>query len=280
VSENEPATQQVLSDEVLRKVGRNLLLFQQIESLLKLLLANHRIHTTTDGPTAGHERRRNKIQKQMMGLLVEQYVDDILSDAGETPPESIDPSVLSITTTFSINGDLEFCESQRANLKLMVDERNDLVHHFLPRWRPDSPDHLTDAATYLDKQREKILPLLEHLKSVSDSLRDASQILANFLASDECERQLELFWLQDSLLVNRLRDIASQIRRPDGWAYLAHAGKLVRIHEQDAVKNMKERYGHSTLKKLLIASELFDVFDETLSTGGFRTLYRVRQDRA
>lgn len=275
----EQSAQQALSDEVLRKIGRNLLLFQQIESQLKLLLANHRVKSTADGLTVDHERRRDKVQKQMMGLLVEQYVDDILSDAGEAPPEPIEQPLLSVTTTFSISGDSEFYESQRTNMKLMVDERNDLVHHFLPRWRPESLDHLADAVLYLDKQRERILPMLEHLKSVSESMRNAHQIMANFLASDECERHLELLFLQDSSLVSLLRDIASQTRRPDGWAYLAHAGNLARTHERDAVENMKERYGHSTLRKLLVASDLFDVFDETLSTGGFRTLYRVRQDR-
>lgn len=274
----EQTAQQALGDEVLRKIGRNLLLFQQIESLLKLLLANRRVQSTADGLTADHERRRDRVQKQMMGLLVEQYVDDILSDAGEAPPEPTESTVLSITSTFSISGDREFCESQRVNMKLMVDERNDLVHHFLPRWRPDSLNRLTDAASYLDKQREKILPMLEHLKSVSESMRNAHKNMADFLASEECERHLELLFLQNSSLITLLRDIASQIRRPDGWAYLAQAGKLVRIHERDAVENMKERYGHGTLKELLVASDLFDLFDEPLPSGGFRTLYRVRQE--
>lgn len=48
------------------------------------------------------------------------------------------------------------------------------------------------------------------------------------------------------------------------------------IYEPDAVTRMEERYGHSTLKQLLIASELFDVLDEPLSNGGFRTIYRVK----
>jgi len=65
-------------------------------------------------------------------------------------------------------------------------------------------------------------------------------------------------------------------RAPTGWAYLARAGQIARIHESDEVTQIKERYGHSTLKQLLIASELFDVLDEPLSKGGFRTLYRVK----
>jgi len=40
---------------------------------------------------------------------------------------------------------------------------------------------------------------------------------------------------------------------------------------------LKERYGFGTLKKLLIACETFEVYDEPLANGTFRTLYRVRR---
>ena len=40
------------------------------------------------------------------------------------------------------------------------------------------------------------------------------------------------------------------------------------------MKSIKERYGFKTLKKLLVGCETFDVFDETLSNGRFRTLYK------
>lgn len=61
-------------------------------------------------------------------------------------------------------------ESQRADLELMVRERNDLVHHLLPRWHPGSLEHMTVASAYLDQQREKVLPMFEHLKSVAKSM--------------------------------------------------------------------------------------------------------------
>ena len=36
------------------------------------------------------------------------------------------------------------------------------------------------------------------------------------------------------------------------------------------------RYGHATLKRLLVAAALFDVFDEPLPGSGSRTIYRLR----
>lgn len=262
-----------LSDEVLRKIGRNVLLFQEIEGMLKLLVANHRADGTSTDIVERHQQRSEKIQKQTMGSLVGQYSDDILSDAGESTKEPEDVTQVWMSFSFTTTGDSEFYESQRANMQLMVGERNDLIHHFLPRWQPDSIEHMTTASTYLDQQHEKVLPMFEHLNFVTKSM----QMTATALASVEFTRQLELVWLQHSPLVSLLRDVANQGARPDGWTYLAHAGRVARIRESEDVENMKERYGYPTLKGLLIASELFDVLDEPLPNGGFRTLYRVKK---
>jgi hypothetical protein len=274
MDENDIAShKKALSDEVLRNIGRNVLLFQQIEAMLKFLLANHCVNGTTADIVERKKQRSEQVQKQTMGTLVGQYSDDILSDAGEPTHEPEDVTQAWMSFTFTITGDIDFYESVRADMQQMVDERNKLIHHFLPRWQPDSVEHLTSAALYLEQQREKVLPILEHLKSVTESMQKTHRMMA----SDEIACQFELLFLQHSPLVALLLDIASQKGRTDGWTYLAHAGRLAHIHESDAVMHMKERYGHSTLKRLLIASELFDVRDEPLPNGGFRTIYREKK---
>ena len=266
-----------LSDEVLRRIGRNVLLFQQIEGLLKFLVANHRADGNTSNFNARQQQRTEKVQKQMMGNLVEQYADGILTDAGEPSPEPEDLTQAWMSFRFSTPSDINFYESQRADMKRMVDERNDLIHHFMPRWQPDSVEFMCEAAAYLDEQRARVLPMFEHLSAVSKSMVDTRQSLAAFLASTEGQHQFELTWLQHSSLATLLREVAMQNARGDGWAYLANAGRIARIQEPDAVTHMKDRYGHSTLKRLLVATELFDVFDEPLPSGGFCTLYRMKQ---
>lgn len=266
----------ILGDEVLRKIGRNVLLFQQIEGLLKFLVANHH----SDGSSTDFAERRREwveaVQGMTMGVLKQHYTDGILSDAGESTKEPEESAQSWISITFSLKAKSEFYNSQGASLKLMVNERNDLIHHFLPRWQPESLEHLAAATSYLDQQREKVLPMFEHLKSVAESMQETQQAMGDFLRSDQGKRQFELIWLQHSPLVTLLREMAIQKARPDGWTYLSHAGQLARIHEPDAVTRMEELYGHSTLKQLLIASELFDVLDELLSNESFRTIYRVK----
>jgi len=269
-------TNQSSRDDVLRKVGRNVLLFQQIEALLKFLVANHRGDGSTSNFQERQQQRTEKTYKQMMGKLVEQFTAGILSDAGEPTVEPEDLAEVWMSFTFTTSGDGEFYEAQRADMKRMVDERNDLIHHFLPRWQPDSPERMAEAANYLDEQRARVMPMFEHLRSVSKALIDVGQSMAAFMASEEGQRHFELLLLQHSPLVSVLKQVAEQKHRADGWAYLADGGRIAWLQEPEAVTHMKERQGHATLKKLALASDLFDVFDEPLPGGGYRTLYKAK----
>lgn len=260
-------------DEVFRRVGRNLLLFQQIEQLLKFVLTYHKAGGEPVDFKEKQQKRIDTINKTMLGNLVDKYGTEVLKDAGAEVPEEESP-VNWITFSFRISGDAEFIEAMRRAMKLMTEQRNELVHGFLPRWQPDSPEKLEETLVYLDTQREKVLPMNEHLRTTASHIQESWKKLPEFMASKEYRNLSEQIWLQASPLVSLLRDVASQIHRKDGWSYLAHAGNLANKELPEEVKNLNERYGFKTLKKLLIGSEMFDVFDEPLSEGRFRTLYK------
>jgi len=262
-------------DEVLRRIGRNLLLFQQIEHFLKFLLSRHKSGGTAETFKTNLQEQTEGISKKMLGELVKKYAAEVLQDAGEEVPEDESPADW-FTFSFRISGDTQFVESMRRDLKVMTDERNELVHHFLPRWHPDSPEKMAEALVYLDTQREKVLPMHEHLRSTIDHLQENGKKLLEFMASPEYRKQSDLMWLQASPLVSFLLEVTTKIHRKDGWCYLAHAGELAAKELSEELTNLKERYGFKTLKKLVIGSELFDVLDEILPGGGFRTLYRNR----
>lgn len=262
--------------EVLRRVGRNLLLFQQIEELLKFLLANHTGNGTVENIQERNKKRAESVNKQMLGNLVDKYGTDVLQDAGVETLDEENPDVPWMSFSFRISGNTEFVEAMRSDLKLMTEERNELVHHFLPHWQPEFADKLGETLFYLDAQREKVLPMHEHLRDTVNNMQATRKLLYDFMSSEEYERQAELMWLQASPLVELLREVASQIHRTDGWTYLSHAGQLANKNLPDDIRDLKERYGFGTLKKLLIACETFDVYDEPLANGTFRTLYRAR----
>ncbi len=261
-------------DEVFRRIGRNLLLFQHIEHLLKQLMASARIEGTLQSMQTKLDERRAKIQKQTLGQLAGQFVDDVLADAGERDgPENVDEAWFSFG--FSIQADSAFVEQHTAEMKAVVDARNDLIHHFLPRWSPASDDSTREALAYLDEQRARALPMRDRLLGFVNSVQSAAKAHAEFMTSPEGAREIELLWLRHSRLVLLLGEIAQKTPRADGWTVLASAGNILRQRAPEELEQIQERYGHRTLKKLMLATELFDIEEEPTPGGGARTVYRI-----
>lgn len=261
-------------DEVFRRIGRNLLLFQHIEHLLKQLMTSARLEGTLQSMQANFDERRTKIHRQTLGQLAGQFVGDVLADAGEREaPENVDEAWFSFS--FTIQTDSAFVEQHAAEMKAVVDARNDLIHHFLPRWSPASEDSTRAALAYLDDQRAKALPMRDRLQGFVNSLREAAKSHADYMSSPETAREMELQWLRHSRLVLLLGEVAQRTPRADGWTVLASAGHILRRQEPDELDHLLERYGHRTLKRLLLATELFDIEEEPTTGGGTRTIYRI-----
>lgn len=277
MNQEEALPPQKLQDEVLRKVGRNLLIFQQIEGLLKMILGKSKVQGYARELAIKQEQRINGIQKDMMGQLIKQYFDEVLSSSDEELPGPRAMAEPWLSCSFKITVDATFAENQLEASEIMREERNRLVHHFLSDWQSHSPEDLPLASNYLDKQREKILPVWVHLKSVAETMQQARRMQAEYMASDEFTQQFELLCLQQSQLIQLFCDIAMQIGRSDGWACLAHAGKLVHMQLSDDVVHSKLRYGHHSSKNQLIAPGLFEMWDKPLLNRRSRTFYRIRK---
>ena len=81
----------------------------------------------------------------MLGDLVEKHEVKVLQDAGEEVPEEENSETPWVSFAFHISCDTEFLEAMRRDLKLMTDERNQLVHGFPRRWHPSSPNRSGEA---------------------------------------------------------------------------------------------------------------------------------------
>ena len=261
-------------DEVLRQIGRNLLLFQQIEHLLKQLTSSARFEGTVASLQANLEDRRAKIHKQTMGQIAGQFVDDVLVDAGDRDaPENLNEVWFSFG--FTVQADSAFVEQHNAEMKAIVDARNDLIHHFLPRWSSESEESTREALTYLGEQRAQALPMRDRLLGLAKSFEEAAKAHAEYMASPEGVRQLALHVLRHRPLVLLLGELATKTDRTDGWMVLATAGNVIKQLEPEELEHLFERYGHRTLRKLLEATALFDIAEEPTQRGGTRTIYRI-----
>lgn len=103
-------------------------------------------------------------------------------------------------------------------------------------------------------------------------------MLEHFIASGEFEKCSKLLDLRQSELVACLIEIAKQSARPDGWVVLSNAAHIIRQEVPEEVAYLKERYGHKKLKRIMSATDYFDITEEPTDKGGIRVLYRIKPD--
>jgi hypothetical protein len=95
------------------------------------------------------------------------------------------------------------------------------------------------------------------------------------MATPEGARQFELQLLRHCRLIFLLGERATRTDRADGWTVLDKARSSIQEREPKELTDLFQRFGHRTLRKLLLASELFDIEEEPTPKGGTRTLYRI-----
>ena len=86
-----------------------------------------------------------------------------------------------------LEGGLESHEARKNALASIVDDRNDLIHHFLPQFNPNSLESCLESGQNLDRQRDKLLPEIELLRSQIVALQEGIKIVAESLDTSEEE---------------------------------------------------------------------------------------------
>lgn len=248
--------------------------------MLKLLITNGRMSGYMSELKENQERRAAAVHKQMMGNLVGQFVEKTLLSHEESCQSPLELKEPYISFSFTVDADAGFYESKRQALKSLVDARNDLIHHLLPRFNPDSIDSCLEIEQYLDQQRERLIPEYDFLKSLIEDFEEAKKIHADFLNSEEGIKQFELSCLQQSPIVALLLNISTQQPRSDGWTLLHVADPQIRRILPGEIEQLKHKWGYKTLKELMLASELFEILEEPTEKGVIRVLYRSKPELA
>ncbi len=264
------------ADEVLRRVGRNVVIFQQVEHLLKFLNTHARFHAPASKFSERFDKHAASIRNKSMGELAGKLVDTVLQqDSDDATPDVIDEAWFGFRFTIETNA--EFVERHAGEMQALVDRRNELVHHFLPRWQATVEGAADDVLEYLDAQREEAVRMLERLQGWARTVDAARKEHAAFFASDEGQREIDLLLVRSSRLVLMLGQIAMATPRQDGWTLLSSAGQLIKRDAPEELLDLRARFGQSNLKGVLLVAEIFDVADEPTAGGGSRPIYRINQ---
>ncbi len=262
------------TDEVLRRVGRNVVNFQYIEDLLKRLTAV----SVPTGPVttmaARVEKHAATVNASTMGILAGRLKDSVLTP----PPKRVAPVEIDeiwIGMHFSMKVDAEFVDLHDREMQALVDTRNDLIHNFLPRWHTAVKAGTARALEYLDSQHAEAMRMMARLRGWVQSMEEIRKQHVEFLASPEGEKHFEKEFLRQTRLVAMLGEIALKTARADGWAYLTTAYNWIRQEAPDELVELDTRFGLPNLKAVLLATEYFDVADEELPNGSKRVIYRI-----
>lgn len=168
-------------------------------------------------------------------------------------------------------------EERKEALKSLVEERNEFIHHLLPRLNSMSMDSWNELEQYLDLQRERVLPVLTQLQSEMRAIREGRKEMAEFINSEVDKKLYDFLFRPEGHLVTILYNEAVRATQNDGWIPLHSVGQLIRkIVNEEKESSIKE-CGYKTLKSLILATDLFDISEEPVAQGGARVSYRLKQ---
>lgn len=263
-------------DEVHRKIGRNMLMFQHMELMLKFLIANGQFSGSIDNLKENIERQNASVSKKTMGSLVGEFLESTHKEQEE--PEDIgELYTIHMSFNFRIDCDEVYYEKRKKKLAEIVSQRNDLVHHLLPRFNLQSIESCVEIEQYLDEQHKQLEPEVENLKRLIKSFQKTKKELFEYVASEEYWTEMRLSELRHSRLVMWLGQIAEKAARKDGWTYLNTAGQVLQTQQPEELANFKKLYGYKSLKEIILAPQLFDFMEEKTEKGGVRVMYRLKE---
>lgn len=255
--------------EILEKMGRNLLLFQRIEFVLKAIveLGQTTVSSEESGITAAPS---SSFAKQSLGLLKAWFAEKHCGEKVNTgdPKHEDDEAIVALGFNLGNNGLPD-------RLSEAVSERNHFVHHFLTDYRLASEEGRAKALADLDHMHERWAPLLKELVQLHERLREGFLAMFDFLRSPEGFNELRRPRVHETDLVKGLVRLGTEIADREGWtslgAAIRHAKLQVRKEDLDDLKL-------KSATELVAASGLFDIKVESAIEGRGRVFYRLLEE--
>ena len=190
----QPDPRENTRDEALRRIGRNVVNFQKIEMLLKLLV----ICGSAEGTVESFEWKQTKasesIRKKSLGQLTDALHKDIYAPALDLDYEPADPTKISMAFRLKLEVDAETANAQKAELKALVAERNRLIHHELGSVDFESDEACRGLIAKLDEQDVRIQKQMGQLRAIWEASLQMREELSAYMRTDEFAAMLKKDW--------------------------------------------------------------------------------------
>lgn len=262
-------------NEVERKIGRNLLLIQKIEYLLKHIVSNSKISGNFSQLQDIQKTHEEKLSKMSMGQVLTQYLNHINPSIANNQKFPNSESEIQVSFEIDFNLSKEEFEKKENLLLEIVKERNDLVHHFILDFDENSINSCKDMEHKLDEQKKRLLPELQHLQTLTQVIQKVQNHREEYLSGFVEKELYHNVLLNDQILVLELAKLSIQNDGLDGWISLGFAGNYIRNMMPEEVNKLKDKYGYETLKPLIQNTKMFEVKEDTNKN---MVLYRLTAD--
>lgn len=261
---------------VLQKIGGNILLYQQFEILLKHLLAKAEISGRATEIQEAHTKQVAALSKQTMGQLTTSFLETMLSETSDISEGEVPVDLTGVWVSIRINLKVgkEYIERKRNILKIIVAERNYLVHHFITKYSLSSVENCIEAVSELNQQRAQLELEIDEIRAIIDRVETENKDIAAFLQSAAGKQAFISSFAQREPLTTILKIIEMQIPQKDGWANLTTAMQCVQKEASEEFALLRKKYKVNALKAFIVETGLFEVEEEMTPKGGVRVLYR------
>lgn len=255
-----------------------MVMFQRMEQLLKYLLTNSSLEGYEKELESKKAQRASTISTMTMGQLSNEYFSSFFDTSDTELPPHEDPSQAYLSFKYSVQRSEEDIDAEKQYFAELVKERNELVHHLLPKYDPTSLQSIEELSASLEKQRERFLPALKNLTTLYEARQNAFKQLSDFFQSEEGSRFIvEGILPGETRLDKLLRDAASFSIRDNGWSSLSLAGQFIKNQPEDIIEKVCEEQALSklpALKMLIEQSSIFELKSQPTKNGSI-WLFRV-----
>ncbi len=171
-------------DELLRRIGRNVVNFQYLEATLRSMIPA----LSNNGTLSELKIRRTKLErkhkKSSLGELANSYHEKVFRVPSEDLSDDA-PTEPWLAFSVQIESTPDDVAMQKRALASLVVERNRLIHKDVLNVDLTSKVQCESLSARLDEQNTRILQQLDQLNSFRSGLRDAAEDLRRFIESEE-----------------------------------------------------------------------------------------------
>jgi hypothetical protein len=162
-----------LRDVAFRKIGRNLVNFQQFERALKLIIVRSDVRGYVSELAKILRDKDKDIDRKPLGWLVQGFFKTVYSNhaSHDGPANELDEVWMSVSVRIESNKDS--IRDRRRQLRELVKERNLLVHRLLANFDPDSVESCEKLISLLDEQVDRMEHHYQSLMGIIGNMQAA-----------------------------------------------------------------------------------------------------------